>query len=304
MRICVLGGTGFIGRVLLARLARDGHELTVPTRQRAPHRPLTVLPELRLVHADVHDEAALRELVAGHEVVVNLVGILNEPGFGPGSGAGFRRVHTELPAKVVATCRETGVRRYLHMSSLRADAREGPSHYLRSKGAAEDHLRTLPPGALEWVILQPSVVFGPADDFVNKFAAILKLVPGVLPLACADAKFAPVWVEDVAEAFARCVERDDVVGQTYQLCGPEVLTLGEIVRRTARALGLRRWVLPLPRPLARLQAMLMDFVPGKPFSTDNFRSATLDSICSCDGLAELGIRSSSMRGVVPRYLRR
>jgi NADH dehydrogenase len=305
LRICVLGGTGFIGRSLVARLARDGHSITVPTRQRAAHRALTVLPNLRLLRADVHDENELRRLFAGQDLVVNLVGILNEPGLGPGTGAGFGRAHTELPIKTVAACRATGVRRYLHMSALRADSRNGPSHYLRSKGAAEDHLKSLPPGPpLEWTILQPSVVFGPDDAFVNKFAAILRITPGVLPLACADAQFAPVWVGDVAEAFARCAVRDDVAGRSFQLCGPEVVSLGDIVHSTAQTLGLRRWVLPLPRFVSRLQAALLDWVPGKPFSTDNFRSASVPSTCECDGLAELGIRRSSMRGIVPRYLRR
>ncbi len=146
------------------------------------------------------------------------------------------------------------------------------------------------------MIFQPSVVFGPHDAFVNQFAAILKITPGVLPLACADARFAPVYVGDVAEAFVRCLDRNDVAGRTFQLYGPETITLGDIVRLTARTLGLRRWVLPLPRAVARLQAALMDYVPGKPFSTDNFRSASVASVGERDGLAELGIARTPLRG--------
>ncbi|HEX5649637.1 MAG TPA: complex I NDUFA9 subunit family protein [Steroidobacteraceae bacterium] len=303
-KVCVLGGTGFIGREVVARLGGRGHEVKLLTRNPARSREMKVLPSMRLVRADVHDEAVLAREFAGCDVVVNLVGILNERGLGRGSGEEFRRVHTELPQKVVRACRRAGVRRYLHMSGLKADSQRGPSHYLRSKGLAEDYLREYcADGGPEFVIFKPSVVFGPGDAFVNNFAGILKLTPGVLPLACADAKFAPVYVGDVADAFVACLERRDAAGQAYELCGPDIMTLGEIVRMTARILGLRRVVVPLPRSLSRVQAAVMDYVPGKPFSTDNFLSATLDSTCDCDGLAALGIERTPMRGTVEKYLR-
>ena len=302
-RICVLGGTGFIGQEIVARLGAAGHEVKVLTRNPAQHRDLKVLPSVRLERADVHDEARLAREFAGHDVVINLVGILNERGLGRGSGAEFRRVHTELPIKVVRACREAGVRRYLHMSGLKADAKRGPSHYLKTKGAAEDFIKEFcRKGAPEYVIFQPSVVFGPGDAFINNFAGILRITPGVLPLACADAKFAPVYVGDVAAAFVACLDRRDVAGRTFELCGPDVVTLGNIVRETARILGLRRVIVPLPAPVSRVQAAVMDFVPGKPFSTDNFLSATLDSTCDCDGLAEIGLQRTAMRSILPRYL--
>ena len=304
LQVCVLGGTGFVGREIVARLAPLGHDVKVLTRDPAQGHALEVLPSVRLVRADVHQEPVLVREFAGCDVVVNLVGILNERALGRGSGAEFRRVHTELPQKVARACRQAGVRRYLHMSGLKADARRGPSQYLKSKGAAEDFLREFcADGAPECVIFKPSVVFGPGDAFINNFAGILKLTPGVLPLACADAKFAPVYVGDVAEAFIECLERRDAAGRTYELCGPDVLTLGEIVRETARVLGLRRVVVPLPRAVARVQAAVMDYVPGKPFSTDNFLSATLDSTCEADGLAALGIERTPLRGTIERYLR-
>jgi NADH dehydrogenase len=301
--ICVLGGSGFIGRALVARLAADGHAIRVLTRDCTGNRDLLVLPTVRLARVDVHDEAALERAFAGCDVVVNLVGILNERALGRGNGAEFRRVHTELPMKVVRACRAAGVGRYLHMSGLGADSRTGPSHYLRSKGEAEDFIRAGCGGGPEFVIFQPSVVFGPGDEFINKFAAVLALMPGVMPLACAGTRFAPVYVGDVVEAFARSVGGRAVAGKTFQLCGPDVLTLGEIVRETAAALGLRRHVLPLPAAVSRAQAAIMDYVPGKPFSTDNYLSATRDSVCGCDGLRALGIEPVSMRGIVPRYLR-
>ncbi|HET7202472.1 MAG TPA: complex I NDUFA9 subunit family protein, partial [Steroidobacteraceae bacterium] len=303
-KVCVLGGSGFIGREVVARLGALGHEVKVLTRNPAQHRELTVLPSMRLVRANVHDEATLVREFAGCDVVINLVGILNERALGRGSGAEFRRVHTELPQKVVRACKAAGVQRYLHMSGLKADSKRGPSHYLRTKGAAEDYIREhCADGRPQYVIFQPSVVFGPGDAFINNFAGILKLTPGVLPLACAEAKFAPVYVGDVADAFVGCLDRRDVVGRTYELCGPDVMTLGEIVRETARVLGLRRLVIPLPAGVSRVQAAVMDFVPGKPFSTDNFLSATLDSTCAHDGLGALGIERTPMRGTIDKYLR-
>ena len=303
LQVCVLGGTGFIGREIVSRLAAAGHGVKVLTRNPAQHRELKVLPSVRFIRADVHDEARLEDAFEGCDVVINLVGILNETGLGRGNGEQFRRVHTELPQKCVRACRAAGVRRYLHMSGLKADSQRGPSHYLKSKGLAEDYIREhCAAGAPEYVIFQPSVVFGPGDAFINNFAGILKITPGVLPLACADAKFAPVYVGDVADAFVACLERRDVAGRTFELCGPDVMTLGDIVRMTASFLGLKRFVLPLPRSVARVQAAVMDYVPGKPFSTDNFLSATLDSTCTSDGLAALGLTRSSMRSVLPRYL--
>ena len=303
LQVCVLGGTGFIGQEIVARLGAAGHAVTVLTRDPAQHRNLQVLPSVRLVRADVHDERQLEAEFRGRDAVINLVGILNETTLGRGSGAQFRRVHTELPQKCVRACRAAGVPRYLHMSGLKADAQRGPSHYLQSKGRAEDYLREYcAVGPPTFVIFQPSVVFGPGDAFINNFAGILKIAPGVLPLACADAKFAPVYVGDVAAAFVACLERKDVAGRTFPLCGPDVMTLGDIVRMTARYLGLSRRVIPLPRAVSRVQAAIMDYVPGKPFSTDNFLSATLDSTCDCDGLAQLGIERTAMRSVLPRYL--
>jgi NADH dehydrogenase len=302
--VCLLGGTGFIGREIVARLARAGHAVKVLTRDPTGHPDLRVLPSVRIVRADVHDPATLAREFAGCDVVINLVGILNErrPGHGDRE---FRRIHTELPMKVVQACKAAGVRRYLHMSGLKANSGRGPSHYLKTKGAAEDYIRReCATGRPDFVIFQPSVVFGPHDEFFNKFASVLRLAPGVLPLACADSKFAPVYVGDVADAFVGCLERRDVAGHTYQLYGPDVVTLAEIVRMTAHATGRHRWVLPLPSVVARLQAAIMDFVPGKPFSTDNYLSATVDSVGDRDGLADLGIVRTPMRAVVPQYLSR
>jgi uncharacterized protein YbjT (DUF2867 family) len=263
-----------------------------------------VLPTVRIERTDVHDAAAHEREFAGCAVVINLVGILNERR--PGNrDREFRRAHTKLPIKVVQACKSAGVRRYLHMSELKADAQYGPSHHLRSKGAAEDYLRReCAAGQPEFVIFQPSVVFGPQDEFINKLAAILKIMPGFLPLACVDAEFAPGHVGDVAAAFVRCRDRRDVAGRTFELYGPETITLGDIVRLTASTLGLRPWVIPPSRAVARIQAAVADYVPGKPFSTDNFHSASIDSVGERDGLAEVGISRTPLRGTVGTYLRK
>jgi uncharacterized protein YbjT (DUF2867 family) len=292
--ICVLGGTGFVGSHLVSRLVRDGSRVRVLTRNRDRHRELLVLPALELRDCDVHDAAMLPEALRGHDVVINLVGILNAAG-----GAGFQRVHAELARTVVGACKSAGVARLLHMSSLRAD--EGaPSEYLRTKGRAERFVRE-DAGPVAWTIFRPSVIFGPGDGFINKFAELVRLFP-VLPIARARARFAPVYIGDVVEAIVRSIEDRSAHHATYELCGPELLTLAELLRYVAAVLGKRRAVLALPDPVGWLQAWLLGFVPGKPLSLDNFRSLKLDSICSENGLARLGIGATSLGVIVPTYL--
>ncbi len=297
--ICVLGGTGFVGARLVTRLVSDGHGVKVLTRNREAHRDLLVLPDLNLVNADVHDAGQLAAQFGGCQVVINLVGILNERGR---SGAGFHHVHAELAAKVVGACRSAGVPRLLHMSSLRADADHAPSHYLRSKGAAEVAVREGCDGVIDYAIFRPSVIFGPGDSFTNRFARLLRRVPAALPLARSNARFAPVYVGDVVEAIVRAMHVHVLGGKSYELCGPGIYTLSEIVRFIAATLGLRRWVFGLPDFFGRVQALLMDFVPGKPFSTDNYRSLLVDSVCRQDGFAELAIIAHPMEAIVRQYL--
>jgi uncharacterized protein YbjT (DUF2867 family) len=295
LSICVLGGTGFVGSHLLARLARDGHRVRVLTRNRDRHRELLVLPGIELHDFDVHDGALLPEALRGRDLVINLIGILNEAG----GGARFRRVHAELTRQVVGACKSAGVPRLLQMSSLRADE-DAPSEYLRSKGLAERFVRE-GAGPVAWTIFRPSVIFGPGDGFINRFAGLLRLFP-VLPIARAQARFAPVYVGDVVEALVRAIDDRAARGATYELCGPQVLTLAELIRYVAAVLGRRRLVVGLPDPLGWLQAWLLGFVPGKPLSLDNFRSLKLDSVCSESGLGRLGISPVSLRAVVPGYL--
>jgi len=299
LSICILGGTGFIGTRLVARLLNDGHRVTVLTRNREQHRELRVLPGLFLENCDVYDPAALSEWFRGQEVVINLVGILNERGF---SGSGFRRTHTELTRGALQAARSAGVARFLQMSSLGA-AVDAPSYYLRSKGEAERLIQN-ESGQVDWTIFKPSVIFGPGDSFLNRFAALLGALPWVFPLAKPNAVLQPVFVDDVVEAFLRCLHGGASSRQIYELGGPQRYALRDIVAFVAKITGRRRLIIGLPDTLARLQAFVMDFVPGKPFSSDNYRSLTIDSVCRDDGFGRLGIKAQSMNGAARQYLGR
>jgi NADH dehydrogenase len=281
---------------LVTRLARDGHWIRVPTRTLDNNDPLRVLDTVRLVRADVHDPRVLARLFSGVDVIVNLIGILNEHG-----RATFKSVHVDLAAKIVAAARTAGVKRLLHMSSLGADAKAAPSKYLRSKAEAEERVRASAP-PLEWTIFRPSVIFGDGDSLTNRFARLLRLSGGFLPLARAGARFAPISAKDVAEALRRAALNKATIGQTYELCGPQVLTLEQVVRITADVAGLRCSIVRLPDFIALAQAVVMNFLPGKPFSVDNYKSLTIDAVCREDGCARLGIKPQPMLAVLPTYL--
>jgi uncharacterized protein YbjT (DUF2867 family) len=293
MNIVVLGGTGFVGSHLIPRLSGLGHRLTVLSRNPSAKPELSVLPNVKLAAVDVYDAAALQTAVRGADAVINLVGILNEKGFG---GGGFRRAHVELTQHVIAACKATGVRRLLQMSALNAG--RGESHYLKTRGEAEAAVKA---SGLDWTLYQPSVIFGPGDGLFSRFKSLLAIAP-VLPLARASAKFAPVYVGDVVAAIVQTLDDPGAYSQTYELYGPETLTLAEIVRYTARCMRLKRLVIPLPDVLGRLQALAMDFVPGKPFSTDNFLSLKIDSVGGVDGLYRLKIDKTPIEAVIPQIL--
>jgi len=293
LRVCVLGGTGFVGHALVKRLAADGHSVTVLSRNMALHPERLLPPGVMVRETNVYDPDDLQIQFAGMDAVINLVGILNERG---DNGRGFRRAHVELTQFVVSACRQAGVRRLLQMSSLNAG--RGRSHYLKSRGEAEAVVKA---SGLRWTIFEPSVIYGIGDGLFTRFGQLLRLAP-VMPLARADAKFAPVFVGDVVEAFRRALAEPRSVGEVYELYGPDVFSLAEIVRMTARQLGMRRWILPLPDALGRLQALAFDHVPGKPFSSDNFRSLLTDSVGGIDGLHRLGIEPTRVAKILPDIL--
>ncbi len=297
--VCILGGTGFVGRRLIQELTASGYKLRVLTRRRERHRDLLVLPNLTLVEADIHDARALAEQFAGCDAVINLVGILNEKGR---DGSGFRRVHVELPRKIIQACLATGVTRLLHMSALNADAQMGRSHYLRSKGLGEELVHAAQ--GLHTTSFRPSVIFGPEDSFFNRFAALLKFSPLIFPLACPQARFAPVYIGDVAKSFALALNEMASFGQHYELCGLRIYTLKQLVEYTAHVINVRRKIIGLNDGLSRLQARIFDRLPGKPFSLDNYYSLQTDSICRSPFPALFNILPASIEAIVPNYLNR
>lgn len=295
--VCILGGTGFVGRHLIQELTASGYQLRVLTRRREQHRDLLVLPNLVLVEADIHDAHALTGQFSGCDAVINLVGILNEKGR---DGSGFRRAHVELPRKIVQACLAAGVTRLLHMSALNADAQAGRSHYLRSKGVGEELVHGVQ--GLHTTSFRPSVIFGPEDSFFNRFATLLKFSPFIFPLACPQARFAPVYTSDVVKSFALALNEMASFGQRYELCGPRIYTLKQLVEYTAHVINVRRKIIGLSDGLSRLQARIFDWLPGKPFSLDNYYSLQTDSICRGPFPAIFNIAPTPVEAIVPNYL--
>jgi uncharacterized protein YbjT (DUF2867 family) len=298
-KVCLLGGTGFVGRRLAARLSEAGHDVVILTRHRERHRDLLVLPTVKMTQGDVHDPGFLEQQFAGRDTVINLVGILNEAGRG---GRGFARVHVELPEKIVRACAAAGVMRLLHMSALHASA-DAPSHYLRTKARGEDAVHRAGNADFHVTSFRPSVIFGPGDGFLNRFAALLRLTPGVFPLACPEARFQPVYVEDVARAFVESLDSHKTFGGRYDLCGPKTYTLREIVAYVAKLLDKHVCIIGLNDALSYLQALSLELVPGKPFSLDNYRSLQVDSVCDRGFPEVFGVTPAGLEEIAPEYVR-
>lgn len=298
-KVLLLGGSGFVGSVLAGRLSAAGNAVLIPTRRRERCKALTLLPRVELVEADIHEAAVLPALMRDCDAVVNLVGILHGAGAKKPYGADFARAHVELPEKIVSACRQIGIRRLLHMSALKADP-AGPSGYLASKGEGEGIVRAAG-GALQVTVFRPSVIFGAGDAFLNTFVRVHRLSP-FFPLGFGQAKLQPVWVEDVASAFASALENPATAGQAYDLCGPQVYTLRELVEYAARWAGRRAPVVPLCRTLARLQAGVMGLAPQPLLSLDNLRSLQVDSICDAACAGFPGWKPVALEAVAPSYL--
>ncbi|PID61780.1 MAG: epimerase [Gammaproteobacteria bacterium] len=293
-RIAILGGSGFVGSRLAALLAADDESVVVLTRRLQRAHDLEVLHRIEPREVDAQNPTALAAALADIDVMINLVGVLNEHG----GDASFQRAHVTLTEKVLGACREAGVRRYLHMSSLNAGEQKGKSIYLRTKGEAEQRVREND-AELDWTIFRPSVIFGEGDDFFNRFGQLVRVLP-VFPLAMPDARLQPVFVDDVVGCMIDAIDDAATHGKAICLCGPDIFTLREIVEYTARTVGVSRKVIGLPDWAARLQARTMEFVPGKPFSIDNYESLKTDSICPDDCPPQ----ATSVDTVVPQYLGR
>ncbi|NJS37546.1 MAG: complex I NDUFA9 subunit family protein [Brachymonas sp.] len=296
-----------MGRHICEKLIRAGHEVTVPTRKLENARAIQMLPRLQPIRCNVHAAQQLKEACAGHDLLINLVAILH------GSEAEFERVHVALPQSIIAACKATGISRIVQMSSLGA-APDAPSQYLRSKGRGE---QVFAESGLDVTILRPSVVFGEGDKLLNTFAQLQQAFP-VMPLACADAQFQPVWVEDVAQATVNAVSSNyqinstprsiyaGEVPKTFEIAGPATYSLRDLVALAGRCVGAERPIIALPKAMAQMQAFVMEKLPGPTLmSRDNLASMQSPNVASgkLPGLKELGIEPSSIEAIAPRYLK-
>ena len=308
--ILVVGGSGFVGRHLVAALATRGARVTVPTRRRERAKHLFLLPTVDVVEADVGDANALASLAAGRDAVINLAGILHGRRSAPGEqgpnhyGPEFAQTHVELAQAVVNACRRAGAGhnrpRLLHMSALGAEP-AAPSEYLRSKGIGE--AAVLAADDLDVTVFRPSVIFGPEDRFLNLFAQLAALLP-VLALASPEARFQPVYVGDVVKAMLAALESGahfpDTGGKRHDLCGPHECTLRELMAFVCAVTGRRRLIVGLPDSLAYLQAWVLEMLPGKLLTRDNLLSMRVPSVCDC--AFPFGIQPAALEAVAPAWL--
>ena len=286
--ILVVGGSGFVGRHLVAALAARGANVTVPTRSRERAKHLILLPTVDVVQVERLDARVLSQLAVGRDTVVNLAGILHGPD--------FAATHVELAQGVVTACHSAGVKRLLHMSALGADP-EAPSEYLRSKGIGER--AALAADDLEVTVFRPSVIFGPEDRFLNLFARLAALFPA-LAIGSPDARFQPVYVGDVVRAFLAALDDRDAAGKRYDLCGPKEYTLRQLVELVCAVTGRRRLVIGLPDALSYLQALVFEKLPLQLVTRDNYYSLKVPSVCDC--AFPFGIHPVLLEAVAPSWL--
>ena len=257
-----------------------------------------MLPLVDVIEISSLDSAHLTPLLQGHDAVVSLIAILH------GTEQAFEKTHVQLPKQLVEACKASGVRRVVHISALGAST-DSASMYQRSKARGEAVLLN---AGLDVTLLRPSVIFGAEDKFLNTFAQLQQMLP-VIPLASSQARFQPVWVEDVASAVVHCLLDTSTIGKTFEACGPDVFTLQQLVELAGRYAGVNegkgRPVIGMPAPLARLQARLMELAPGEPMmSRDNLDAMKTDNVASgkAHDLGDLGITAASLGAIAPTYL--
>lgn len=292
-RVCLIGGSGFIGRHLAQRLCARNVQVTIATRRLARQQAgLAELPTVTLLESRGDSPDALAKLVDGHDAVINLVGILH------GSRRDFERAHVELSANLIDACRQSGVTRLLQISALGCSP-QAASDYQQTKADGE---RVVMDSGLDWTLLRPSVVFGRGDRFLTLFAALCRQLP-VVPLAGASTLFQPVWVGDVAHAIDHALQDPACTGRTLELAGPKRYTLQQLVEYVGHLSGHPRRVIPLPTPLAYLQAWVMEQLPGPLMSRDNLRSLARDNISEQGFPCRLlGFQPTALEAVAPGYL--
>lgn len=309
--VCILGGTGFVGSALASKLAAKGIKTRIISRHPQRHRDLLVLPNVEIVEADIHDFNRLSYYLHGVDAVINLVGILNDKSV---DGTGFRKAHVELPKLLVQACQKNNIKRLLHMSALKADQGSAPSHYLRTKGEGENHLHIYSDKGIQITTFRPSIIFGPGDDFFNRFAKLLKITPFICPIPRADSRFSPVYVGDVADCMVKHLLDPQSNDLRVDLCGPHTYSMMEIMQYTASVIGVKRKFIALPDRLSRFMAHMSDFMNSIPlltacmnlllpgfkearFSIDNYRSLLVDSVCD-----DKSQQPTAVEDIVPQYL--
>jgi uncharacterized protein YbjT (DUF2867 family) len=299
-RTAVLGGSGFIGRYVVQRLAARGDVIAVGCRHAEEAKPLIPLGnvgQIAALNLSIDDELLLPAFLAGNAALVNCVGILRESG-----SQSFERVHHLGPARLAQLAREAGVERFVHLSAIGADPRSS-SAYARTKAAGEAALRDAYPTV---TILRPSVVFGPEDQFFNRFGAMATLSPALPLIGGGETRFQPVYVGDVADAVLKCLDDPATAGRTYELGGPRIYTFRELVELLLAEIRRKRLLIGLPFGLAAFQARLMSVLPNPPLTLDQVELLKSDNVVSSGamGLAQLGIVPTAVEAILPTYLDR
>ena len=291
--VCVLGGSGFVGSAIVGKLSLSGYSVNVLTRRRESSKHLILLPNVTVQECDVMDDIALSNALKQADAVINLIGILHNS-----KKNSFKSRHVELPKRLAAICSKLGIKRVLHMSALQA-SNQATSAYLKSKAEGEECLRRTK--ELQLTIFRPSIIFGRGDGFINLFASLVKLLPIIL-LAKPEAKFQPIYVEDVAQAFVEALDNTDTFGKVYDLGGPKTYTLRQLVAYVAQILGKKRIIIGLNNFLSYTQAFAMELLPVKLMTRDNVRSMEVDSVCVTSFPSFLSFQPQALEAVVPAYL--
>lgn len=298
--VTIFGGSGFIGRYLVKRLAARGWVIRVASRSPRHAKflqPLGDVGQITPVRAVVQDQAAVERAVEGADTVVNLVGLLYETG-----RQTFEAVHAEAGERIAKAAQAAGVESFIQMSAIGAD--EGAeADYARTKGQAEAAVRAILPQA---VIVRPSLVIGPEDGFFNRFASMAQLSPFLPLVGGGTTRFQPVFVGDVADALVAALTRPECRGRTFELGGPEVYSFKQLLELMLREIRRKRLLLPLPFALAQLQATVLELLPVPPLTRDQLRMLRHDNVVSADaaGLQDLGIEPTNIELVIPAYLDR
>jgi len=297
--VCIVGGTGFVGMHVANRLAARGYGIRALTRRSHRGRDLLLFPALRLIETDVHDERELVRHFSGCHAVINLAGV-HTGRSGPREDA-YREVHVDLTRRVLSAARRASVPRYVHLSALGAHP-DAASLFQRTKGEGEQLVLAADADQIGATVLRPSVIFGGGDRLLNRFARLLRFAPGLFLLPTPDARFQPVFAGDVAQAAINAMEDPRTAGRGYELCGPRIYTLRELVEYVAELRGLRRRVIGLPDSLSRLSARGLGLLPGRPYTLDQYRISATPNCCAEDGLAALGIQANALEAIAPTYL--